>query len=207
MTSRQLQIQITAGDWNAQRGAVLVVALILLLVLTLIGVTTMESTGMEMKMANQSRERLIATQAAEAGLRAAENYIETTGFSDAELSNTSCTTGQCFRSDCAGGGYCFNGANATNLTGCTLAPLATPVWENATLNVWSSNTRHQTLAAPNIDATVKYIVEFLCYIPNSASDTLSAANANLLFRITSLAQTKTGKSRVMLQSTYKVKPS
>jgi len=190
----------------AQRGAVLVVALILLLVLTLIGVSTMESTGMEMKMANQSRERLIAMQAAEAGLRTAERYIQDVGFSDAELSNSGCTesSNHCFKSDCSDGGFCFNGSSAANVTGCTLSPLATPVWESSALNVWNTSGRHQTLPQGNLDARVSYVVEFLCYIPTDISQALSATNASLLFRITSLATTTTGKSRVMLQSTYRV---
>lgn len=192
----------------AQRGAALVVALILLLVLTLIGVSTMESSSMEMKMANQSRERLIATQAAEAGLRDAESFIQATGFGDDELSNSGCTAGtqNCFTANCSDGGYCFDGSNAASVTTCTLTAPASPVWEDATLNVWSTAGRHHVLAAPNMQANVKYIVEFLCYIPGSVSDASVSVNPHLLFRITSLATTKSGKSRVMLQSTYKAKP-
>ncbi|MCF6251350.1 MAG: PilX N-terminal domain-containing pilus assembly protein [Methylococcaceae bacterium] len=59
-----------------QAGVVLVVSLIMLLLLTLIGVSGMQSTGLEEKMAGNKRNRNLAFQAAEAALRHAENYIE-----------------------------------------------------------------------------------------------------------------------------------
>lgn len=52
----------------AQRGAVLVVSLILLAVLTLLGVTAMNTTSMEERMAANTQEGLRAFQLAEAGL-------------------------------------------------------------------------------------------------------------------------------------------
>jgi len=203
------RVQANISMHTNQRGAVLLVALILLLVLTLIGISTMESTGMEMKMANQSRERLIAMQAAEAGLRAAEAYIQTTGFSDAELAGTAggCVAGtqNCFASDCSDGGYCFNGSNAANINTCLVTPVAVPIWEDAVLNVWKTTGRYHAITTGSLQADVKYIVEFMCYIPGTASQLLTASNAHMLFRITSLATTKSLKSRVMLQSTYKLK--
>lgn len=205
MDSQRLRMRNTMQCPSAQSGAVLVVALILLLVLTFIGVSTMESTGMEMKMANQNRERLIAMQAAEAGLREAETYIEDVGFSEDELTGSSCTGAnqRCFKADCSDGGYCFNGTNADDPLNCALDPLSTPVWENATLNVWKTAGRHQALPEGNLEARVQYVVEFLCFIPNTTSGSLAAGDGVPLFRITSLATTRTGKSRVMLQSTYK----
>ncbi len=68
-----------------QRGAALVVSLLILLVLTLIGVSGMQSTVLEERMASNTRERNIAFQAAESALRDAETYIDgitTTGDFD-----------------------------------------------------------------------------------------------------------------------------
>lgn len=53
------------------RGAVLVMALILLAVLTLLGVTAMHTTSLEQKMATNTQEGLRAFQLAEAGLSTA----------------------------------------------------------------------------------------------------------------------------------------
>lgn len=193
---------------NSQRGAVLLVSLIILLVLTLLGIATMESTGMEMKMANRSREHMIAMQAAEAGLRAAEMYIQDIGFSENELTDSGCNAGtqNCFKEDCSDGGYCFNGTNAGNWSSCSLTAPAQPVWNDSALAVWTTNGRHHQLVSGQIKANVKYVVEFLCYIPGTVGEIITV-NPHFLFRITSLAVSDSGKSQVMLQSTYKLKAS
>ncbi|MDX1253171.1 MAG: pilus assembly protein PilX [Gammaproteobacteria bacterium] len=65
-----------------QHGSVLIVSLMILLVLTLIGVTAMGVSTLEEKMAGNSRDQALGFQAAEAALRDAEtllNGIATTG--------------------------------------------------------------------------------------------------------------------------------
>lgn len=61
-----------------QRGAVLVVGLLLLLVLTLVGVASMQMTTLQERMAGNMREQEQAFQGAEAALRAGENFLRTT---------------------------------------------------------------------------------------------------------------------------------
>lgn len=58
-----------------QSGAVLVMALLMLFVLTLIGVSSMNTTSMEEKMSGNTRNRQLAFQAAETAVRDAERYI------------------------------------------------------------------------------------------------------------------------------------
>ena len=58
---------------NRQRGAVLLVALVILVVLTLLGVSTMNSTQLEEKMAANNQELTRAFHAAESGLSEAFN--------------------------------------------------------------------------------------------------------------------------------------
>ena len=60
-----------------QRGAVLVMALLMLFVLTLIGVSSINTTTMEEKMSGNTLNRHLAFQAAESVLREAEKFIET----------------------------------------------------------------------------------------------------------------------------------
>ncbi len=57
---------------NRQQGAALAMSLIILLVMTVIGVTAMQVTVLEEKMAGNLRDRSIAFQAAESALRDAE---------------------------------------------------------------------------------------------------------------------------------------
>lgn len=62
---------------NKQYGAVLVVSLIMLLILTLIGLSGTQATSLEEKMAGNVRDQNIAFQAAESTLLAAEQFILT----------------------------------------------------------------------------------------------------------------------------------
>jgi type IV pilus assembly protein PilX len=78
----------------SQNGAVLVVSLIMLLLMTLIGISAMQSTVLEEKMAGNFKDKNIAFQAAESALRDAENLTDTlnghTGMSNI------CTNGLCY---------------------------------------------------------------------------------------------------------------
>jgi Tfp pilus assembly protein PilX len=62
---------------KSQSGAVLVVALILLLVLTILGVSSMTNTSLEERMAANSQERTRAMQAADSGVNSAFRQIAT----------------------------------------------------------------------------------------------------------------------------------
>ncbi|MDG4559697.1 MAG: PilX N-terminal domain-containing pilus assembly protein [Candidatus Competibacter sp.] len=59
-----------------QRGAALVVGLILLVVITLVGVAAMRGTTLQEKMAGNLRDSNLSFQAAEAALRLCENLVE-----------------------------------------------------------------------------------------------------------------------------------
>jgi type IV pilus assembly protein PilX len=59
-----------------QRGAVLVVALVFLLVSTVLGVTAMSSTNLQERMAGNLRDSNLAFQAAESALRDGETFLQ-----------------------------------------------------------------------------------------------------------------------------------
>ena len=59
-----------------QQGAVLAVTLMILLVVTLLTVSNMQSSVLEEKMAGNNADRNVAFQAAESGLREAEVFLE-----------------------------------------------------------------------------------------------------------------------------------
>lgn len=61
-----------------QGGVVLVVSLIILLVMTLIGVSSMQNTTLEERMAGNMRDQNLAFQSAEAALIAGETYLKNT---------------------------------------------------------------------------------------------------------------------------------
>lgn len=61
---------------DSQRGAVLVVSLLLLLVMTVLALTASQTTRLQERMAGNARDVDLAFQAGEAGLRAAEERID-----------------------------------------------------------------------------------------------------------------------------------
>lgn len=63
------------GSRQQQRGAILFISLIMLLMLTIIGVTSMSSVTMEERMAGNLRDGDLSFQAAEAALRTGENWV------------------------------------------------------------------------------------------------------------------------------------
>lgn len=60
---------------HKQRGAVLIVSLVILLVLTMLGVQGMQTSTLEEKMAGNFRDKKLAFEAAEAALKAAEGVL------------------------------------------------------------------------------------------------------------------------------------
>jgi Tfp pilus assembly protein PilX len=77
-----------------QAGVVLVISLIMLLALTLIGVTSSNVTGLEEKMAANSKDVNLAFQAAEAALRAAETSLNTQPTSTTKPTRTAVIANQ-----------------------------------------------------------------------------------------------------------------
>lgn len=70
-----------------QKGVILIVALILLLVLTLIGIGVTQSTTLEEKMAANTRDKDLSFQAAEAGLRFGESGLQQALYTNFDNTN------------------------------------------------------------------------------------------------------------------------
>ena len=76
MVTRQTKTNFgTTSD--GQRGSALVVSLMILMVMTILGITAMGSTTLEERMANNNRQHQLAFQSAESALRDAENWLAT----------------------------------------------------------------------------------------------------------------------------------
>lgn len=68
-----------------QRGAALVFALVILLVMTIVGVATMENSTLQERMAGNDRQKKLAVNAAEFALRTAEQWLIDNVQSTADL--------------------------------------------------------------------------------------------------------------------------
>ncbi|MFT7413974.1 MAG: type IV pilus assembly protein PilX [Methylophagaceae bacterium] len=74
---------------SKQSGVVLVISLIMLLLLTMIGITGMQVTGLEEKMAGNMKNSNTAFQAAETALRDRELWLQTNKPSEDDINATS----------------------------------------------------------------------------------------------------------------------
>jgi len=183
MTSAFTTSNHNLSSLKSQRGAVLVVGLMILLLMTMIGITGMSRTNLEERMAGNSLDHSISFNAAEVALKEGENFVENlsvlTGFS---------TTGT---------GGLFSDQSGT-----------VRVWETID---WNDTGAVKETADSVAGAVLKprYIVEHLTQLV-SASDTLNMDNygqgtgaGNIeMFRITAASSGSSGSSYVMLQSTY-----
>jgi len=126
---------------------VLIVALILLLVLTILGLAAAQSTSLEERMAGNYRNNTLAFQAAEAGIRAAESCLS---------AGTSACSG--FASN-ANGVYLFNpGAPPPPSTA------TTPLWNVSGFWTTSGNTMNYTSVSsgsnfPDVASQPQIIIE------------------------------------------------
>jgi len=122
-----------------QQGAVLAVSLVLLILITLLGLSGIRTVNLEEKMATNSVDRNLAFQAAEAALRNGEEYAEankpTPVYTDTNLNTcpagltaiNNCVTGVCPPPDnnCASRWDPASGFTAwTTYTGTSLGALA-----------------------------------------------------------------------------------
>lgn len=201
-------------------GNVLFVSLILLLVLTVIGISSISTTGLNEKMAANYRDHNLAFQAAEAALKAGEQRAKDISaiFDGAGLTGIpayfTCTTTNCFTSTCLNG-LCFNGTYPATGGGasagiCTKTNPTTDLWKTAA--TWSTSGRYSEhpVSISGLAAKPKYIVEFMCYVaadPDSGTSTTPPNYGSdwwYMYRITALGVGKTTASKAMVQSTYKV---
>lgn len=197
-----------------QSGAALIVSLIILAIVTILGVTSMQSSNTELKLTASMRDRGVAFEAAEAALAVIEQNLADNPPSRSELLSTCSGTG-CFNNTCAGG-RCFGGKYLLSDAEyyCEVADYADSsarieYWSDPTLDVWNTANRHRTISVDSVKTKVKYIVEFLCYVPRDDMTPFSEEegednNGAPLFRITALAEGNGGRASVALQSTYKV---
>ncbi len=116
---------------HKQQGSALIVALSILMVLTILGVSAMRTASLEEKLSGNIRDRQIAFEAAEAALRAAETFIST-GVNDTSFNGT-------------GGLYAKRGTNAE-------------AWTTAD---WSTDAFDVTAYTGDVARSPRYIIQLV----------------------------------------------
>jgi type IV pilus assembly protein PilX len=170
---------------SKNRGIALFISLVLLLVLTIIGVSSVQTTTLETRMARNEHDTLLAFQAAELALRDAENFLETV------------VTTAVFSDSGAGGLWTVAGLGERNRWE------APGVWDAGTSVVASSNSGGVVAAPP------RYLIEHVASVIREENayqinDPYSATAADRIevFRITARGVGGTLNAQILLQSTY-----
>ena len=180
-----------------QQGAVFATSLIFLVVITLLGVTAMKTATLEERMAGNLRDRNLALQAAEMGLRYAEQHIRDNDPATNVPTPIEGVTG--FDAACTGG-FCYYGAGVD-------AP-ANPAWvanctPNCPLNYAAGtdfNTNGITYTAPALPAGVlappTYLIEGIRKTP-------PGSGMRYYYRVTVVAQGAQPGTVVRLQEVFR----
>lgn len=178
---------------NKQKGVVLIMSMVILFAMTLIGITSMNTTSLEKRIASNNKDRQVAFQAAEAALRQGERDVNDptdTAFVKANYVKP-CVDGLC---DC----------------GKVIADGCVTYWVDDVPTesdvAWNISTTHRTYssALSGVTTPAKYIIEFMGYVCPSTAACTPAEPDPKVFRVTALATGRTNSSKVMLQSTLQV---
>jgi type IV pilus assembly protein PilX len=177
------------------RGSVLIVSLVILLVLTLLGISGMNSTVLQERMAGNLQEGLSAFQAAEAGLRDGEL-----------LAQSSLSLSTVFHANCSGG-FCEPADPLSMDYDVWVTSLSSDVcWASSNCgskrNVidLGAETGAPTLA--NVSTQPAYVVERLQVVERGGSIVAGFASqpTSEWYRITARGYGRQGQSQVLLQS-------
>lgn len=171
---------------NHQNGAVLIVSLIMLLLLTLIGVTGTQVTSLEEKMASNMRDRNLAFQAAESALQFAETSICPTVANCPDTTKTFTTAG-------TGGLYSLTSTLPTST-----ALMTDDFWTGNPVATYTATALGNDITDPN------YIIQELGTSCAVITTPCPAGNVKNNYRITARATGGTTNAVVLLQSIYQV---
>jgi type IV pilus assembly protein PilX len=174
-----------SSSLRSQRGIALFISLVLLLVLTIIGVSSVQTSTLETRMARNDHDVLLAFEAAESALRDSEAFLETV------VTTNVFTTG---------------GANGLWAT----PDLGDPSrWEDPDIWTGDGSVEAPTDVGTIVAAPPRYFIEHIATIEREENAyqiddpyALTATDRVEIFRITALGTGGTPNARVVLQTTY-----
>ncbi len=169
-----------------QRGAVLITSLVILLILTLLGVSAMSTSSLEEMMAGNLRDQNLSFQAAEAALRDGERYISS--WSGEPLATSTGSN---------------NGVFLANTFGdFSYAAYNTSVWGQAA--IYGANT--SALPLDGVDADPVYLIEEYDFVPKDASyESLIKRKGKFFYRITARGVGASSSAVTMVQATSAIR--
>ena len=183
------------GLGQAERGAALVTSLLILVVMTIIGVTAVTTSSLTEKMAGNMRDLNLAFEAAEAGLREGERWLVTypsVGHQPPPPNAASCTTPPCT----CGTPPCdvwdlnkildFASGDALNEQ--------THLW-------WTTQGRPYSETLANVGTQPHFIIEYIDYVPDELSADAPPTGRNY-YRLTARGTGGSNVAQLFLESVY-----
>ena len=166
---------------NKQKGVVLIVTLVIVMIVTLLGLSSVKTTNAQLRMSRNVRDGRVAFQAAESGLKAAEAVLAIEDSLATYQANT-------------------DGSYVEGAVGVASRWEADATWQG----VNSVVVDYDDSAEPP-----RYIIEFVKTVV-AEEDRLNLDNVGgetgsgrtQMFRITALGTGKTASAKTMIQSTY-----
>ena len=184
-----------------QKGSVLAVSLVILLVLTILGVNSMSSLLLEEKMAGNTRQTMVASQAAEVALRAGEDWIRANVSASTHVSQFWAGTV----------GY-YSHAGTLNLPPASFDMVDDTTWvaNSVAVNITAIDPVGPKTSLVSQDP--RYIVEYLGRVSeDNSDDPLDVVNDVVVdkreyaFRVTAIGWGENTNARFLAQSTYRIK--
>jgi len=177
-----------------QRGTALVTSLLLLLVLTVVGVTAMQVTRMQERMAGNTRDLNLAFQGAEAALRNGEDMIAAESFAPAP------SAGVCTATPCK-----FWDANASAVANPQTRDDAW--WKGTTPIQYEASGNHTatpTTDMPGLLHDPAFVVEYVAEVPDtySVGSGDGPPSSRFFYQVTAASPGATVNATSVLQSTY-----
>jgi type IV pilus assembly protein PilX len=190
---------IRSSSLRAQSGAVLIVSLLFLVVLTMLGVTAMTSSTFEERMAGNARDAAIAQHAAEAALRVARNLI-------IEISGARPAAGNFNKTISSGLGECVAGLCTPRVFTGTVPPEIPDgvKWNETALSGSTTLAYASDTAADRLKSVSKqsrYIIELFCF-PVALTSIGGVADSCRYWRFTAVGWGKNPNTQVTVQEFY-----
>ncbi len=181
---------ITSKTRIRQQGAILVVSLLMLLVMTLLGITAVSTTTLEEKMASNNRQRQLAFQAASSALRDVETWLRTNISTVAQFETT------------------FNGT-PTELywvrqptPGDAVRVVPMDIYDG---NAWAvGNSQQPATSVTNALNTPSYVIEYMGRIGEPPLDYTEPDNRNYAFRVTAIGWGTDNITTYVTQSAFRI---
>ncbi|UZJ44689.1 PilX N-terminal domain-containing pilus assembly protein [Marinimicrobium sp. C6131] len=185
-------MQTGATPASNQRGAVLIVGLIMLLLMTIVGLAAIRGSGLQETMAGNMRERNVAFQVAEAGLRVGESRVENTEWDASDFDGG------------IAGFYRDLGIPANNAFDSPMRAWGDDEWDQRAIEA-------DLELDDSVQDSPRYLVERVTVLAlDTATQSGSCIDIECLdsvedefYRVTARGQSASGTSDAVVQSTYR----